>query len=203
MPRAADAAGPERPFLAFVTHDMRDPLNALLGMARLLAETPLDEEQKGYVAAIADAADTLLTLVNDLLDLSRLEAGQLELASVDFDLPVFLDRLVTMLRPEAQRRGLRLEARVGPGVPARLRGDPARLRQVLLNLAGNAVKYADHGTVRIEVRTEPEAGPVVHLRFRVVDEGPGMSAGTVQRLFEPWTRGVDEAAEGPAGSGLG
>lgn len=203
MPPRTAGRPPERAFLAFVTHDMRDPLNAVLGMARLLAETPLDEEQKSYVAAIEAAGETLLTLVNDLLDLSRLEAGRLELAAVDFDLEAFLDSLTTMLRPAAERRGLRLEHRLDGSVPTRLRGDPARLRQVLLNLAGNAVKYADRGTVRLEVGAEPAAGATARLRLRILDEGPGMSAETLERLFEPWARGVDEAAPGPSGSGLG
>jgi CheY-like chemotaxis protein len=182
---------------------MRDPLNAILGMARLLAETPLDNEQRGYLAAIEDAADTLLTLVNDLLDLARVEAGQLQLADRDFDLLDFLERLCTMLRPRAEAAGQRLSQRIGEGVPMRVRGDPARLRQVLFNLLGNALKYAGPCTVRLEVTAGSCRDGLYPLCFRVVDEGRGMAAETLARLFEPWARGPEEQAGGPTGSGLG
>lgn len=203
MPPSPPSGTPDRRFLAFVSHDMRDPLNAVLGMARLLAETPLDAEQRGYVAAIEDAADTLLTLVNDLLDLSRVEAGRLQLADLDFDLADLLDRLLTMLRPRADAAGQTLGLRLGPDVPRRVRGDPARLRQVLLNLLGNALKYAGPCAVRLEVEATPGPAGGHALCFRVTDEGPGMTPETLARLFEPWARGPEERAGGPAGSGLG
>ncbi|GBD43419.1 Signal transduction histidine-protein kinase BarA [bacterium HR40] len=189
----------DRSFLAFVTHDMREPLNAVVGMTRLLAETPLDAEQKGYVAAIGDAAETLLTLVNDLLDLARVEAGRLEFARIDFDLADFLERLVTLLRPTAEAQGARLELALLPGLPARVRADPARLRQILLNLLGNAVKYGGPCTIRLDVAAVGRG----EVEFRVIDHGPGMSQETLARLFEPWRRGPEERAGGPTGSGLG
>lgn len=192
----------ERSFLAYVTHDMREPLNAVLGMARLLAATPLDEEQRGYVAAIEDAAGTLLTLVNDLLDLSRVESGRLEFARIDFDLGAFLDRLVTMLRPAAEARGARLELALADELPRRVRGDPARLRQILLNLLGNAVKYAGPAHIRLEV-AHVHSGSGEDVRFIVTDDGPGMSPEVLERLFEPWVRGPEERTGGPQGSGLG
>jgi signal transduction histidine kinase len=149
---AAEAANRARAaFLATMSHEIREPMNSVLGMARLLRDTPLDGEQRGYV----DAAEALLTLVNDVLDLTRIDAGRLELDETDFALAPFLDRPRALLEPTAMRRGLRLVVDVDPATPAVLRTDPGRLRQVLLNLAGNALKFTEEVRVTIKIRPEP------------------------------------------------
>jgi signal transduction histidine kinase len=135
-------------FLAMMSHDIREPMNNVLGMARLLRDTPLDQEQRGYVDAVVDAAEALLTLINDILDLSRIDAGRLELDETDFALRPFLDRLKALLETQARRKGLDLAVEVEPGTPEVLHTDPSRLRQVLVNLAGNALKFTEAGRRR-------------------------------------------------------
>jgi signal transduction histidine kinase len=180
---AAEAALRARAsFLAMMSHDIREPMNSVLGMARLLRETPLDEEQGGYVDAVVDAAEALLTLINDILDLSRIDAGRLDLDETTVTLRPFVDRLRALLETQARRNGLALEVEVEPGAPEILRTDPSRLRQVLVNLVGNALKFTDAGRVSLRLGPAPRPpdgdGPAggQGLRILVEDTGPGIPA---------------------------
>jgi hypothetical protein len=132
-------------FLATMSHEIREPMNAVIGMTRVLLDTPLSEEQRDHVAAVLEAGESLVTIINDILDLSRMEAGRLDFDSVDFDLRALLDRTKTIIEPRACQKGLALVLDVAPEVPRTVRGDPGRLRQILFNLLGNAVKFTAVG----------------------------------------------------------
>lgn len=189
-----------RELLAVVSHEMRDPLNAVLGMARLLADTPLDATQREYLDALLTACEGLLDLVNDLLDVSRLEAGRLELADVPFHLAPFIERLAALFRPRAQARGLAFTVALSEHLPARLQGDPMRLRQILVNLLANALKYTEEGGIALRVETVPNARPA-RLCFCVEDSGIGLGADPDQ-LFKPYLRAPSARAYGGVGLGL-
>jgi signal transduction histidine kinase len=138
-------------FFATMSHEIREPMNGVLGMTRLLLETPLSDEQRGYVDAVHFSGQALLTIINDILDLSRMEAGQLKLDRIDFDLRTVVERTVDILRPRAEGKGLALDVKLDSDLPKQLCGDPGRLRQLLLNLLGNAVKFTETGSVRLAV----------------------------------------------------
>ncbi|MFT7622362.1 MAG: signal transduction histidine kinase/CheY-like chemotaxis protein [Myxococcota bacterium] len=191
-------------FLADMSHEIRTPLNGVIGMADLMRGTTLNAEQQQYSAAIRASSDALMGIVNDVLDLSKLEAGQLEPVSTPFDPSGLVGDAASVLSGTASARGLDLVAWVDPGVPARIMGDAARLRQVLLNLAGNAVKFTDSGSVSISMIPAPlptqsgEAG----IRCIVRDTGVGIAADELQRLFEPFQQASSSVGRGGTGLGL-
>ena len=189
--------------LAVASHEIREPMNGVLGMARLLQCTPLDEEQLGYVEALLESAEALLALLNDLLDLSRIDAGRLELATVDFELARFVERFRAMVEPRLRQKGLGFVVTIAPGTPELVRGDPGRLRQVLLNLVGNAIKFTEEGEVRLELAPAAAARGRLGLRLRVADTGIGMPPSVQERLFRPFEQGGAATARGYGGSGLG
>ncbi len=186
-------------FLATLGHEVRTPMTGVLGMSELLLATPLDERQRGYTTAIQSAGKHLLRLVNDALDLARIEAGKLDLDEQAFDPRALFAELAALCEPIARQRGLSFAATVDAGVPAALRGDPQRVRQILLNLLNNALKFTEQGGVGLHA--VPRDGGV---RFSVDDTGPGISAAQQERLFQRF-----EQAEGArtraryGGSGLG
>ncbi len=201
---SAEAASRARAsFLATVSHEIREPMNSVLGMARLLRDTPLDAEQRGYLDAVIDAGEALLTLVNDVLDLSRIDAGKLELDETDFALAPFLDRLRALIEPAALRRGLKLRIEVERGTPPLLHTDPGRLRQVLINLAVNAIKFTEQGGITIRVAPEEAAEGRVGLRIAVEDTGPGIAEAALRRLFEAYGQADRHVVRLYGGSGLG
>ena len=156
-----------------MSHEIREPMNGVIGMARLLRDTPLDAEQRGYLDSALESAETLLTLVNDILDLSRIDAGRLELAPVDVDIASFLDRLRLQLEPRARERQLEFRCELLPGTPAIAALDPGRLRQVLLNLIGNAIKFTSAGHVAVRVGPgRPPSRPGRAARSRSRTPGP-------------------------------
>ena len=213
---AAEAANRAKSsFLATMSHELRTPLNAVIGAAQLLRAEHIDAEQQAHlVDAIQRGGTNLLGLIENILDLSRIEAGQLTLHTVDFDLVDCVEAALSTAAIAAHGKGLRLACIVEPGLPARRRGDVARLRQVVLNLLGNAVKFTDVGEVIVRVgsggldRKEGDPGDpgdsARHsVRISVEDSGVGMDEGTVQHIFEPFRQAEDQANRRFGGSGLG
>lgn len=186
-------------FLATFGHEVRTPMTGVLGMSELLLDTPLDARQRGYVAAIRSAGEHLLRLLNDALDIARIDSGRLELVEEAFDLRALLADLAALLGPLAERRGLRFELDLGPDLPTGVRGDASRLKQVLLNLLNNALKFTEQGHVSLHVRRVGE-----RVRFVVQDTGPGLSADQRARLFRRFEQGEGaRTAARHGGSGLG
>ena len=190
-------------FLATMSHEIREPMNGVLGMARLLLETPLGEDQKGFVEAIHDSGQALLTIINDILDLSRMEAGRLELDRIDFDLANLLERVKAIVEPRAREKGLRLEIDLPADVPRALEGDPGRLRQIFLNLLGNAIKFTAQGEVRLQLQLIEENAATARLGITVSDSGIGIPKHLQARLFEPYAQADPTVPRLYGGSGLG
>src|SRR5512141_1277838 len=171
---AETASQTKSDFLASMSHEIRTPLNAIIGIADLLAKTPLSAEQNKYVQIFRRAGDNLLNLINDILDLSKVEASQLELERTRFSLDDLLGKVTEMLAGRAQEKQLDLVCEIAPDVPRNLIGDPTRLRQVLLNLLGNALKFTESGEVALRVTPDREASPSGVLRFTISDTGIGI-----------------------------
>jgi PAS domain S-box-containing protein len=203
--REAEAAGRAKAeFLAAMSHEVRTPLTGVLGMAELLAAEPLGAKQKGYVEAIRTSGRHLLSVVNDVLDFSRLEAGGLELERVDFSVLDVLEQVRSLMAPQLVARGLELHFGLDEHSPPVVRGDPTRLMQVLLNLIGNGLKFTHHGGVTVRLRGGEAAGErLVRLRFEVEDTGIGMTGEQVAGLFRPFAQADRSITRRYGGSGLG
>ena len=200
---AESASRTKSDFLASMSHEIRTPMNAIMGIADLLAKTTLTPEQDKYVQIFRRAGDNLLNLINDILDLSKVEASQLELECTGFSLNDHLEIVTDMVAARAQEKGLSLVCEIAPGVPTGLVGDPTRLRQVLLNLLGNAIKFTKSGEVSLRVATDADpAGPTV-LRFTVADTGIGIPSEKLGRVFERFTQADSSTTRRFGGSGLG
>jgi signal transduction histidine kinase/DNA-binding response OmpR family regulator len=196
--KAEAASQAKSRFLATVSHEVRTPLNGILGMAGLLRGAGLDAEQTSYVDAIETSGRALATLIDEILDFSRIEAGRLELSPAPFDLAADADGVVELLAPRAQARGLDIAAHFAPDMPARIVGDGARIRQILINLAGNAVKFTESGGVGLCARIEGET-----LVFEVEDSGPGVPENRRAAIFGEFEQGDDSATTRYGGAGLG
>ncbi len=202
LERAAMHQRWQNELMATVSHEMREPLNGILGMSRLLAQTPLSGEQTEYLQAVLESGEMLLTLINDLLDLSRMEAGKLALQPVDFALPPFLERIRMLLALRAEQRGLRLVVERRPGTAELVRGDPGRLRQVLLNLLGNALKFTEEGEIRLRVSPAASVPGRIGLCFEVSDTGIGIAEEYLAKLAQPFVQAGTGAGFGGSGLGL-
>ncbi len=188
-------------FLASMSHEIRTPMNAIIGMADLLQETTLSEDQQEYVHRFSRAANSLLELINDILDISKIESGNLELEAAPFDLQDLVDKTAELMAIRANAKQLELVAFVHPDVPAWVTGDPTRLRQVLVNLLGNAIKFTERGEVAL--RIEPDLGASGALRFSVSDTGIGIPADKLQGIFESFTQVDSSTTRKYGGTGLG
>ncbi|MBA3848614.1 MAG: hypothetical protein C0502_01290 [Opitutus sp.] len=188
-------------FLATMSHEIRTPMNGIIGMLQLLGGSPLNSEQRQQLAVAAKSADTLLHLLNDILDLSKIESGKLEFEQIDFIPGEVAEEVVALFSTRADAKNISLALSLDPALPGQVRGDPMRLRQVLLNLIGNAVKFTEQGSVHVSV--EQRAGREPGLLFRVKDTGIGIDAATRERLFEKFTQGDSSMTRRYGGSGLG
>ncbi len=201
--RAVEAAEVKAQFLAMMSHEIRTPINAVVGMSELLLQTPLSEDGREYAMTVRDSAESLLAIVNDILDFSKIEAGHMKLDSTPFAPVVTVENAADILGAAARRKGLSLSTYVAPDVPARLVGDADRLRQVLLNLLGNAVKFTTRGSVAVRASVESSEHDIVTLRFSVTDTGPGIPPDVGERLFEPFRQADESTRRRFGGTGLG
>ncbi len=210
---AETASRAKSAFLATISHEVRTPLNGILGMTGLLLDTALTAEQREYAETIKQSADTLLTIVNDMLDFSKAEAGKLDLEVLDFNLHAMVEETLDFLAVQAHDKGLELVCLLHAGIPPTLRGDPGRLRQILLNLLYNAIKFTQQGEVVLEVRQgegrkqerNPDRQPIAacHLEFRVRDTGIGIPLEQQDRLFQPFFQVDASTTRRYGGTGLG
>jgi two-component system sensor histidine kinase/response regulator len=200
---ALEASRAKSAFVATMSHEIRTPMNGVIGLTGLLQGTRLDQRQRQYVDGVHLAGEALLQIINDILDFSKVEAGKLELDIIDFNLVQVVEEAAELVAEQAQGKGLELLAYCSPEVPLGVRGDPSRLRQVLLNLASNAVKFTDTGEVVIRalLDDETEHGPV--LRFEVTDTGVGLEEDDRDRLFEPFSQADSSTTRRFGGTGLG
>jgi len=190
-------------FLANMSHEIRTPLNAVIGMTDMLFFTALTPQQHDYAETIRTSAEALLTLISDILDLSRVESGKLNMEDIDFDLHAVVEEATETLGYKAQQKGLEFVRRLAPDLPAALRGDPGRLRQILVNLAGNAVKFTQRGEIAVEVRMLEEEAERVRLHFEIRDTGIGIATNALPELFHPFTQADSSITRKFGGTGLG
>lgn len=192
-------------FVANMSHEIRTPLNAIIGLSELLADTEPTEIQKRYLRTLTDSGELLLTLINDVLDFSKIDAGKLELEHLQFSISSVIESQADLLSSRAQQRGVNIVTSIDPDLPAMFRGDAGRIAQILLNLIGNAIKFTARGYIEVRALAEDarEGPPTSRVRFEIVDTGEGLDAETIARLFQPFTQADSSTSRKHGGTGLG
>lgn len=190
-------------FLATMSHEIRTPMNGVVGITDLLSRTPLTAEQQEYVRTIRSSGEALVAIINDILDFSKIEAGKMAFEEVEFDLWDAVDGVGSVLAEKALARGIDLNVQIGSGVPRTVLGDPGRLRQVVMNLAGNSLKFTHHGFVQIDVSLVGESVPDARVRFDVHDTGIGIAEDKLKALFQPFSQAEGGTTRRYGGTGLG
>jgi signal transduction histidine kinase/CheY-like chemotaxis protein len=201
--KAEDAATIKEQFMANMSHEIRTPLNAILGFNNRLNKTQLSEEQKEYASAVQSSGENLLAIVNDILDFSKIEAGMVKIEMIRFNLYDLLQSVVTMFKGQANDKQVELKLDITPAVPQWIEGDPTRLTQILINLIGNALKFTERGSVKLEADVTINDATEAHIKFSVKDTGIGISEEKISEIFERFTQAKSDTSRIFGGTGLG
>ena len=203
LQQAQAATHAKSTFLATISHELRTPMNGVIGMASLLLDTPLGEEQRSFAQTIQQCGEAQLCLINDVLECSKIEAGKLELETLNFHLRTTVEDVLSQFAERAQRKGLEITGLVHAAVPNALRGDPGRLRQILTNFVGNAIKFTEAGEVTLQAFLDSDTPSGVMIRFEITDSGIGISEDVQAKLFQPFTQADNSMTRKYGGTGLG
>jgi signal transduction histidine kinase len=201
--KAEQAKKHERQFLANMSHEIRTPMNAIIGMTKLLMNISTEHRQLKYIKGIKDSAENLLAIINDILDLSKIESGKIKIEHIPFSIHDTLDLVLTTLRPKAEEKGLMLSSNIDESVPSSVKGDPVRLYQILMNLVGNAIKFTEKGSVNVNIITAGRTDGQIPIRFDVADTGIGISEENLSKIFEKFTQASSDTTRKFGGTGLG
>lgn len=201
--RAEQSEKFKQQFLANMSHEIRTPMNSVIGLTNLLIKTKLDEQQQKYLNIIKKSSENLLVIINDILDLSKLEAGKMDFEKIPFSVKEVTETLYHTMLFKAEEKKLQFKTTIEPGTPDVLIGDPTRLNQILINLAGNAIKFTESGSVTVDVRELNKTGNVSMIQFSVIDTGIGISAENISKIFDSFSQASSDTTRKFGGTGLG